>query len=67
MEIALPRSSSDPGGGMMQKCPYCKIEYYGLHFCHKKPVGIPVTSETVKRIIDWWGKKFRGLPWSDKK
>jgi len=52
---------------MMQKCPYCQIEYYGLHFCPCKPVGITVTGVTIRKIMDWWSKKFKGTPWSDKK
>jgi len=52
---------------MMARCPYCKIEYYGLHFCPCKPVGTRITGATIKKIMDWWAKKFRGTPWSDKK
>jgi len=67
LEITLSRRSCNPGGGMMVRCPYCGDEYYGLHFCPSKPVGVTVTGAMVRKIMEWWSKKFRGTPWSDKK
>ena len=52
---------------MRSRCPYCGVEYLGLHFCPCKPPGITIAGETIKKIMDWWAKKFRGTPWSDKK
>jgi len=52
---------------MMSKCPDCGEEYYGLHFCPCKPPGIIVTSDMIKKVIEWWSKKFRGKPWGDEK